>query len=86
MPLDLCHPTAPHEKLHVPNWFVSNPMMDRALEAILKRVKKLDRAHDVPSLAGYSQDGKTIYIDRHMPASFEHKSSEDRDGSVPHSA
>ncbi len=25
------------------------------------------RAHDIPYLAGYSQDGKTIYIDRHMP-------------------
>jgi hypothetical protein len=73
MPLDLCHPTAPHEKLRVPNWFVSNLMMDRALEAILRRVKKLDRAHDIPYLAGYSQDGKTIYIDRHMPPSFEYK-------------
>src|SRR5664279_4704137 len=73
MPLDLCHPTAPHEKLHVPNWFVSNLMMDRALEAILKRVKKLDRAHDIPYLAGYSQDGKTIYIDRHMPETFKYK-------------
>jgi hypothetical protein len=33
-------------------------------------VKKLDRAHDVPYLAGYSLDGKTIYIDRHMPRAF----------------
>ena len=73
MPLDFCHPTAPHEKLHLPNWFVSNLMMDRALEAILKRVKKLDRAHDIPYLAGYSQNGKTIYIDRHMPETFTYK-------------
>ena len=73
MPLDLCHPTAPHEKLHLPNWFVSSLMMDRALEAILKRVKKLDRGHDIPYLAGYSQDGKTIYIDRHMPETFTYK-------------
>ena len=73
MPLDLCHPTAPHEKLHLPNWFVSSLMMDRALEAILKRVKKLDRGHDIPYLAGYSQDGKTIYIDRHMPETFRYK-------------
>ena len=42
-------------------------MMDRALDAVVRRVKKLDRAHDVPYLAGYSLDGKTIYIDRHMP-------------------
>jgi hypothetical protein len=25
---------------------------------------------DIPYLAGYSKDGKTIYIDRHMPSSF----------------
>jgi len=70
MPLDLCHPTAPHKKLKLPEWYVSNLMMERALDAIVRRVKKFDRAHDIPYLAGYSQDGKTIYIDRHMPRSF----------------
>jgi hypothetical protein len=45
-------------------------MMDRALDAICRRVKKFDRKHDIPYLAGYSLDGKTIYIDRHMPRSF----------------
>jgi len=45
-------------------------MMDRALDAVMRRVKNLDRKHDIPYLAGYSQDGKTIYIDRHMPPSF----------------
>jgi hypothetical protein len=34
------------------------------------RVRKLDRDHDIPYLAGYSQDGQTIYIDRHMPGFF----------------
>ena len=47
--------------------------MDRALDAILRRVKKVDRAHDIPYLAGYSKDGGTIYIDRHMPRSFNYK-------------
>jgi hypothetical protein len=70
MPLDLCHPTAPHKKLRLPEWYVSNLMLDRALDAIMRRVKNLDRRHDVPYLAGYSEDGKTIYIDRHMPRSF----------------
>jgi len=67
MPLDYCHPTAPHKKLHIPEWYVSSLMMDRALDAVVRRAKKFDRKHDVPYLAGYSQDGKTIYIDRHMP-------------------
>jgi len=70
MPLDFCHPTAPHKKLRLPEWYVSSLMMDRALDAIMRRVKKFDRKHDIPYLAGYSLDGKTIYIDRHMPRSF----------------
>jgi hypothetical protein len=65
-----CHPNAPHEKLKAPDWYISALMMDRALDAILRRVKKLDREHDIPYLAGYSRDGKTIYIDRHLPKSF----------------
>src|SRR5260221_14287632 len=70
MPLHFCHPEAPHKKLRMPEWYVSALMMDRALDAVLRRVKNFDRKHDIPYLAGYSQDGKTIYIDRHMPPSF----------------
>jgi hypothetical protein len=70
MPVDFCHPTAPHKKLKLPEWYVSNLMLDRALDAIVRRVKRFDRKHDIPYLAGYSQDGKTIYIDRHMPQYF----------------
>lgn len=68
-----CHPDAPHQKLHAPDWFVSSLMLDRALDAILRRVKKLDRSHDIPYLAGYSMDGKTIYIDRHLPTGFSYR-------------
>ena len=70
MPLQFCHPTAPHRKLKLAEWYVSSLMMDRALDAVVRRVKKFDRKHDIPYLAGYSKDGKTIYIDRHMPRSF----------------
>src|SRR5208282_4289608 len=70
MPLDFCHPAPPHKKLKLPEWYVSDLMMDRALDAIMRRVKKFDRKHDIPYLAGYSEDGKTIYIDRHMPRFF----------------
>jgi hypothetical protein len=73
MPLDFCHPQAPHRKLRVPEWFVSSLMLDRALDAIVRRVKKLDRDHDIPYLAGYSVDGKIIYIDRHMPKFFTYR-------------
>jgi hypothetical protein len=70
MPLDFCHPTAPHKRLRLPEWYVSSLMMDRALDAVVRRVNKLDRAHDIPYLAGYSLGGETIYIDRHMPRAF----------------
>jgi hypothetical protein len=67
MPLDLCHPNTPHKKLGIPEWYVSALMMDRALDAVVRRAKTIDRKHDIPYLAGYSMDGRTIYIDRHMP-------------------
>ncbi len=67
MPLDFCHPNTPHKKLRIPEWYVSSLMMDRALDAVMRRARAIDRKHDIPYLAGYSVDGKTIYIDRHMP-------------------
>jgi cytochrome c556 len=60
----------------MPEWFISTLMMDRALDAVVRRVKSLDRKHDIPYLAGYSNDGKTIYIDRHMPPSFKYQGRE----------
>jgi hypothetical protein len=51
-------------------------MLDRALDAVVRRVKHLDRGHDIPYLAGYSKDGKTIYIDRHMPRAMKFRGRE----------
>lgn len=72
MPGPRCHPIAAHKKLRIPEWYVSNLMMDRAVDAVLRRAT-LDRSHDVPYLAGYSLDGRTIYIDRHLPPIFVHQ-------------
>lgn len=69
MPMDRCHPAAAHRKLHVPNWYASSLMTERALDAILRRVR-LEYGYDIPYLAGYSQNGKTVYIDRHLPRTF----------------
>ena len=49
---------------------VSAEMLERAVKDIRSR-KKLDRRWDIPYLAGYSRDGRTIYIDRHLPESFQ---------------
>lgn len=72
MPTYSCHPISAHKKLHIPDWYVSSLMLDRALDAIIKRVKQ-NRRYDIPYLAGYSQDGKTIYIDRHLPKIWNYK-------------
>jgi hypothetical protein len=76
MPLHFCHPKTPHKKLKVPEWYISGLMMDRALDAVVRRAKKVDRKHDIPYLAGYSKDGKTIYIDRHMPRTLKYEGRE----------
>jgi hypothetical protein len=70
MPENCCHPIGAHERLRVPDTYVSSLMLDRALDAIEKRVGTIDRDHDIPYLAGYSLDGKRIYIDRHLPPTF----------------
>jgi hypothetical protein len=51
----------------------SSAFLPGALDAVVRRVKNLDRKHDIPYLAGYSRDGKTIYIDRHMPSAFRYR-------------
>ena len=76
MPHVYCHPNTPHKKLKLPEWYVSTLMMDRALDAVVRRVKNLDRNHDIPYLAGYSRDGRIIYIDRHMPQSMRYDGRE----------
>lgn len=72
MPTNACHPIAAHRKLRRPNWYVSSLMLDRALDAILRRIT-LHRGYDIPYLAGYSRDGRKIYIDRHVPATFTYR-------------
>ena len=54
---------------HRPEWLIGENMMDQAMKAICARVH-LERGYDIPYLAGYSLDGHTIFIDRHMPKSF----------------
>ncbi len=62
----------PRKKGRIPkdDTLVSASMLGKAVRKILKDVK-LDRTWDIPYLAGYSRDAKTIYIDRHLPKSFE---------------
>ena len=60
MPLHYCHLTAPHKKLRVPEWYVSGLMMERALDAVVRRVKKLDREHDTLAFTQFPHPGRTL--------------------------
>jgi hypothetical protein len=60
---------APPHRNHRPEWLIGQQMMDHAVKSIRARAH-LEREYDIPYLAGYSLDGHTIFIDRHMPKSF----------------
>jgi hypothetical protein len=40
------------------------------VKAIRRRVRVISRSYDIPYIAGYSVDGHTVFIDRHLPRSF----------------
>ncbi len=45
--------------------------MNDVVKALQRRVRAVDRSHDIPYIAGYSVDATTIFIDRHR-APMEH--------------
>jgi hypothetical protein len=64
------HSPPRRKRLETNDTLVSAQMLTHAVDQILRRIK-LDHDHDIPYLAGYSRDGKTIYIDRHLPHFFD---------------
>lgn len=42
-------------------------LSDREVRQSLYSDHNLNRGYDIPYLGGYSNDGKTIYLDRHLP-------------------
>jgi hypothetical protein len=40
------------------------------VRAIRRRVRVVNREYDIPYIAGYSVDGHTVFIDRHLPRQF----------------
>jgi len=72
MPGHFCHMEAPHKKLRLPEWYVSSLMMDRALDAVVRRVKNLDRGHETSPIllatAGTARRSTLTAICRHRSA------------------
>src|SRR4030088_2575466 len=46
-----------------------NVLLD-VVKAIHRRVRVVNHNYDIPYIAGYSVDGHTVFIDRHLPRSF----------------
>src|SRR5437764_7828037 len=40
------------------------------IKALRRRVQVVNREYDIPYIAGYSVDGRTVFIDRHLPRQF----------------
>jgi hypothetical protein len=45
-------------------------LADKEVRRRLARSRRLDHTWDIPYLGGYSENGNTIYLDRHLPAMF----------------
>lgn len=54
------------KQLRGPDWAVSSAMLHRTFDAIYAEVRVV-RRYNVPYVAGYSVDGKTVYIDKDLP-------------------
>jgi len=49
---------------------VDDTVLLDVIRAIRRRVRTVSREYDIPYIAGYSTDGRTVFIDRHLPKSF----------------
>jgi hypothetical protein len=69
------HIKTKHRKLRGPDWHISEMMLDRSIDAINRRLP-INRDYHVPYVAGYSTNGKIIYIDKDLPSKFTSRSGE----------
>jgi hypothetical protein len=49
---------------------IDDEVLTDAVQAIRRRVRVVNRDYDIPYVAGYSVDGHTVFIDRHLPRTF----------------
>ena len=46
---------------------INDEVLLDVVKAIGRRVRVVNRSYDIPYIAGYSKDGHTVFIDRHLP-------------------
>jgi len=49
---------------------IADDVLLDVVRALRRRVRVINREYDIPYIAGYSVDGHTVFIDRHLPRSF----------------
>ena len=59
-----------HHHGSAPSHLLDAALADPKVRQKLARGIKIDKTHDVPYLGGISRDGRTVYIDRHLPPSL----------------
>lgn len=64
-----------NKKLRGPDWAVSAAMLHQSFDAIHAELKVV-RRYNVPYVAGYSNDGKVIYIDKDLPHTLQVRNRE----------
>jgi hypothetical protein len=67
----------------------SSLMVERLLknpevQKLLYRAQSVNTDYDLPYLGGYSKDGKTIYIDRHLPKQLSYEEDGHQQTFDPH--
>jgi hypothetical protein len=48
---------------------ISDDVLSDTVKALGRRVR-VSHDYDIPYIAGYSADGRTVFIDRHLPRTF----------------
>jgi hypothetical protein len=49
---------------------INDAVLLDVIKALRRRVRVVNRSYDIPYIAGYSVDGHTVFIDRHLPRTF----------------
>src|SRR3954469_270406 len=49
---------------------IDDDVMRDVVKALRRRVRVVNCSYDIPYIAGYSVDGHTVFIDRHLPRTF----------------
>jgi hypothetical protein len=49
---------------------IDDDVLRDVTKALRRRVRVVSHSYDIPYIAGYSVDGNTVFIDRHLPRTF----------------